>query len=471
MARTRLEKPELQIEDLKQDEDVLDTWASSWLWPMQVFNGFQDTKELEYYYPTNVLVTAWDIIFFWVARMIISGYEYSETLLGADFVKAKGRHPFHDVYFTGMVRDNKRRKMSKSLGNSPDALTLIEKYGADGVRFGMMSTSSAGNDIIFDAPMDEETGKVLNESKLCEQGRNFCNKMWNALRLIKGWEKVDEAESKISLLAGEWMDNKMQEAIEEMEAHFKDYRLGDALSTLYKLIWDNYCSWYLEMIKPEYGKPISVHTYNKAIELLEQMMILLHPFMPFITEEIWHNLKDRAEGDDCIISSYPKAKPYDASLIKKVDTAKDLVSNTRDIRNKKAIKKKELLELFAQESAGVQELFDLDGIQEMVIKMGYFKSFSKTAENIDNSVSFLVGTDKFYLELKQDIDTAVECEKLKKDLEYYEGFVFKLKKKLSNERFVNNAPEQVVAKERKKLADGESKIETIKATMTQYGCA
>jgi valyl-tRNA synthetase len=325
-AREQLNRPDLELADLKQDEDVLDTWASSWLWPIQVFNGFQDTRELAYYYPTNVLVTGWDIIFFWVARMIISGYEYSEDLLGTDFVEKKGREPFHDVYFTGMVRDNKRRKMSKSLGNSPDSLKLMERYGADGVRFGLMSTTSAGNDIIFDAPIDPKTDKVLDESKLCEQGRNFCNKMWNALRLIKGWDQTDEAPDAVSELAGQWMTNKLKEAIKEVEEQIQEYRLGDALKLLYKLIWDDYCSWYLEMIKPAYGKPISKATYEQAISLFEPMMTLLHPFMPFVTEEIWHNLRERKEGDDCVISTYPATVDYDQDIISKVDAAKELVS-------------------------------------------------------------------------------------------------------------------------------------------------
>ena len=469
-ARKELGNPDLKMEDLRQDEDVLDTWASSWLWPIQVFNGFQDTKELEYYYPTSVLVTAWDIIFFWVARMVISGYEYSEELLGKEFIEKNGRQPFNDVYFTGMVRDNKRRKMSKSLGNSPDALTLIDKYGADGIRFGMMSTTSAGNDIIFDAPIDQETGKVLNESKLCEQGRNFCNKMWNALRLLKGWELGDDAPDAISELAANWMEQKVEEAIEQMEGHFENYRLNDALKVLYKLIWDNYCSWFLEMIKPDYGAPISRHTYERAISIMERMMVLLHPFMPFVTEEIWHHLRERKDGDDCVISEYPKLQSYDQELINNVDAAKDIVSNIRDIRNTKGIKMKEELKLFAQDTDKAKKLLSINGLKEMVVKMANLESLELTSDEIANSVNFLSGTEKFYLEINQEIDTEAECARLKKELEYYEGFVKSCEKKLSNERFVNNAPEQVVANERKKLADGQSKIVTLKEAMAQYGC-
>jgi valyl-tRNA synthetase len=469
-AREKLGRPDLTLEELRQDEDVMDTWASSWLWPIQVFKGFQDTKELEYYYPTSVLVTAWDIIFLWVARMIIAGYEYSEDLLGKDFIEQFGRQPFHDVYFTGMVRDNKRRKMSKSLGNSPDALSLIDYYGADGVRFGMMSTTSAGNDIIFDAPIDPETGTVKDESKLCEQGRNFCNKMWNALRLLRGWELSDEAPDKVSELAGEWMDHKLNEAIEKIEEHFENYRLNDALKVLYKLIWDDFCSWYLEMIKPEYGAPISKQTYEKAISIFEPMMILLHPFMPFVTEEIWHQLKEREEGDDCVISQYPKASAYDQQFIDKVDAAKDIISNTRDIRNNKGIKMKEALKLYAQDTPRAQELFSLDGLKEMIVKMANLESLEMTEDEVVNSIPFLSATEKFFLEVNQQIDTAAECERLKKELEYQEGFVKGVMKKLGNEKFVNNAPEQVVANERKKLADGESKISTLKEALRQHGC-
>jgi valyl-tRNA synthetase len=473
-AKAKTGNENLTLEDLRQDEDVLDTWFSSWLWPISVFDGFENPEELKYYYPTNVLVTGWDIMFFWVARMIMAGYEWSEDLLGKELIEQKGREPFHDVYFTGMVRDNKRRKMSKSLGNSPDALALIETYGADGVRFGMLSSGAAGNDIIFDAPFDKETGAVLNESKLCEQGRNFCNKMWNALRLIKGWEVTDGAptpeKARINALAVSWMNNKLHQTLTEVEENFENYRLSDALMALYKLIWGDFCSWYLEMIKPDYGKPIDSDTLESTLDIYEQLMTVLHPFMPFITEEIWHNLRDRLEGEDCVVSEYPGTLVFDEKLVARVEAAKAVVSNIRDTRNSKGIKMKDELKVFVQESDRSKRLFEQEGLKAMIIKMGNLETLEFTSEDIDNSVSFLVGTEKYFVELQETIDTAAECEKLQKELEYYEGFLVGVQKKLGNERFVNNAPAAVVEKERQKLADGEEKIKRIKETMAQYGC-
>lgn len=473
-ARAKTGNSALTLEDLRQDEDVLDTWFSSWLWPISVFDGFESQEELQYYYPTNVLVTGWDIMFFWVARMIMAGYEWSEELLGKAITDEKGRQPFNDVYFTGMVRDNKRRKMSKSLGNSPDALELIENYGADGVRFGMLSSGAAGNDIIFDAPFDAETNAVLNESKLCEQGRNFCNKMWNALRLIKGWEVAEAAptadKARINSLAIKWMNNRLQQVLGEIEGNFETYRLSDALMALYKLIWGDFCSWYLEMIKPDYGQPIDDDTLEATLDIFEELMTILHPFMPFVTEEIWHQLRDRLEGEDCVVSTYPKAQPFDENLIQKVEAAKEVVSNIRDTRNTKGIKMKEELKVYAQNNERAQALLAQPGLKAMITKMANLESLALTDEDIANSVSFLVGTEKFYVELQETIDTAAECEKLQKELEYYEGFLKGVQKKLGNERFVNNAPEAVVAKERQKLADGEAKIKSIRETMAQYGC-
>ncbi|MEL6719805.1 MAG: valine--tRNA ligase, partial [Bacteroidota bacterium] len=289
LAQAKAKYPDITLADLQQDEDVLDTWFSSWLWPMSVFDGFESQEELKYYYPTNVLVTGWDIMFFWVARMIISGYEFSPELLGKDHPAM----PFKDVYFTGMVRDEKRQKMSKSKGNSPDALALIENYGADGVRFGMLLSGAAGNDIIFDAPIDKKTKQVLNESQRCLQGRNFCNKMWNALRLIKGWEITEDAPSTVNQIAIQWFDNKLQQTLKSLEQSMKDYRLSEGLMTLYNFIWGDFCSWYLEMVKPSYGSPIDRTTLNQTLEFYEQLMTMLHPFMPFVTEEIWHQLKER----------------------------------------------------------------------------------------------------------------------------------------------------------------------------------
>nr|MBX2872325.1 valine--tRNA ligase [Saprospiraceae bacterium] len=468
-ARAKTGKADLQMSDLKQDADVVDTWFSSWLWPISVFDGFENQDELRYYYPTNVLVTAWDIIFFWVARMIMSGYEWSGDLLGFDTVMKKGRMPFKDVYFTGMVRDNKRRKMSKSLGNSPDALTLIDTYGADGIRFGVLSSSAAGNDIIFDAPLDPKTKQVMNESKLCEQGRNFCNKMWNALRLIKGWDRASEisAERKaINELAGRWLSNRFDQTLTKVDRLFSEYRLSEAVMDLYKFIWGDFCSWYLEMIKPPYGEPIDQATYEEALDIFGRMMTLLHPFMPFITEEIWHNLKARGEGEDCVISSWPQAASFDESLLEQIEKAKQVVSSIREIRNSKGLKQKELLKVYRQNTAD-SDTWETAGLKAMVIKMGNLESLADTDGDVENSVSFLVGRDKFFVELSQEIDTEAEYERLKKDLEYYQGFVQKVEKKLSNERFVNNAPAKVVEMERKKLADGKAKLENLEEALSK----
>ena len=461
----------LTADDLNQDEDVLDTWFSSWLWPISVFDGFDTQEELKYYYPTNTLVTGWDIMFFWVARMIMSGYEWSGELLGMDQVMAKGRMPFKDVYFTGMVRDNQRRKMSKSLGNSPDALSLIENYGADGVRFGMLSSAAAGNDIVFDAPFDPKTKSVLNESKLCEQGRNFCNKMWNALRLVKGWKVDDQLEpSEINTLAVTWMENLTLEVLASIEDNFKEYRLSNALMSLRSLVWDDFCSWYLEMIKPETGAAIDQQTYQKTLDIFSDLMTALHPFMPFVTEEIWHSLKDRLEGEDCIVSRYPKAAAFDEALIKKVSQAQTVVSSIRDTRNQKGVKAKELLKVFIQDTPAARELFSLDGLNAMIVKIAYLESLTFTKEEVPNSVAFLAKTEKFFVELKETINVEEECARLKKDLDYQEGFLNSVMKKLNNERFVSKAPEKVVAMEQKKKADAEAKIKSIKEALAQLGC-
>jgi valyl-tRNA synthetase len=464
----------LTINDLKRDEDVVDTWFSSWLWPLTVFDGFEKENDLAYYYPTNTLVTGWDIMFFWVARMIMAGYEWSEDLLGKEFVEKKGKQPFNDVYFTGMVRDSKRRKMSKSLGNSPDALSLIENYGADGVRFGMLSSAAAGNDIIFDAPIDPKSGEVLNESKLCEQGRNFCNKMWNALRLIKSWEVVDQpvdaATAEINKMAGDWLEQKLNRTITDLDQQMKEYRLSDGIMELYKFIWSDFCSWYLEMVKPAYQAPIDKDTLERTIALFEKMMVLLHPFMPFVTEEIWHQLRERAAGDDCIVNTWPKAGDFNEHFINEIELAKAIVSGVRDVRNNNGLKQREPLKVHGQNSAELKELLESDGIKSMVIKMGFLESLDMTGEAIDNSVSFLVKTDKFFVELNQEINKEEECERLTKELEYFEGFVKQVEKKLSNESFVGRAPEKVVELERKKLADGTSKIKNIKEALADLDC-
>lgn len=470
-AKEKTGNQNLTLSALNQDEDVVDTWFSSWLWPISVFDGFETQDELKYYYPTSVLVTGWDIMFFWVARMIMAGYEYSGELLGKDFVEKHGHQPFHDVYFTGMVRDNKRRKMSKSLGNSPDALKLIENYGADGVRFGMMASSAAGNDIIFDAPFDPETKEVLNESKLCEQGRNFCNKMWNALRLVKGWEVSETVEENeiqlVNKLAIKWINQKLSQTLTEVEANFKSYRLSDALMTLYKFIWDDFCSWYLEMIKPSFGKPIDRETLEQTTEVFSKLMSALHPFMPFVTEEIWQQLADRLEGEDCIVSEYPNPEAFDKAFIDQVERAKQVVAGVREIRNNKGIKAKDELKVFAQDTPKAQELLALEGLKPMIVKMANLSELTLTREEIPNSVSFLAGTEKFFVELEQTIDVEEERSRLNKELEYYQGFVQLVQKKLSNEKFVNNAPAQVVETERKKLADGEEKIKNLEEALAQ----
>ncbi len=468
-AKQQTGNQNLTKSDLMQDEDVVDTWFSSWLWPITVFDGFENKDELKYYYPTNTLVTGWDIMFFWVARMIMAGFEWSEDLLGKDL---KAKQPFNDVYFTGMVRDNKRRKMSKSLGNSPDALELIENYGADGVRFGMLSCSSAGNDIIFDAPFDPETQKALNESKLCEQGRNFCNKMWNALRLIKGWEIEEIEQPAINEMAVKWIRDKADKVIADAEKNYDQYRLSDVLMNMYQLIWGDFCSWYLEMIKPEYlgdGKsaPLDKKTYDATIEVFEKLMISLHPFMPFVSEEIWHQLKNRQEGNDCIIQAYPKCGNIDAELVEAFEKAKDIVSRIRESRNSKGISINEALNLFAEKTESAERLFNFKGIREMVMKLGNLSGLIFTDQEPENALSFLSGTEKYYLEVNIEIDVDAEIKRLTEEKKYFQGFIIGVEKKLSNERFVNNAPAPVVEKERQKLADSQEKLRLIEDSLSK----
>ncbi|MCU0346842.1 MAG: valine--tRNA ligase [Saprospiraceae bacterium] len=470
-AKAKLNNNNLTINDLEQDEDVVDTWFSSWLWPIAVFDGFEKKDDLKYYYPTNVLVTGWDIMFFWVARMIMSGYEWSEELLGDDL---KGKMPFHEVYFTGMVRDNKKRKMSKQLGNSPDALELIENYGADGVRFGMLLSGSAGNDIIFDAPIDPVTKTVLNESKLCEQGRNFCNKMWNALRLIKGWERSDAEQPEVNALAVAWIKDKFDQTLAEVEANFTTYRLGDVLMGLYQTIWDDFCSFYLEIIKPSFNEdgtsePIDHQTYEATINIFEKMMAALHPFMPFVTEEIWHQLRNRREGNDCVVASYPTAGRVDKDLIQKVDKAKDLITKIRESRSSKGISPKESLRLFAQNLPSSHSMFELMGLAGLVLKMGNLSELSFTDEEPAGTVSLLSGTEKYFLEMNIMIDVAAERERITKELDYYRGFVASVEKKLSNEKFVGGAPAAVIDAERKKLADGQEKMRILEEGLVKLG--
>lgn len=442
-AQEKTGNPNLTLDDLKQDEDVLDTWFSSWLWPISLFDGFNSREEMDYYYPTSVLVTGWDIIFLWVARMIMAGYEW------------ENKRPFDHVYFTGMVRDKQRRKMSKSLGNSPDALALIEKFGADGVRFGMLSSSPAGGDLLFD-------------EKLCEQGSKFSNKLWNALRLLDGLA-IDESKTnnKVDDFAAVWFENKFNAVLEEIESNFKEYRLSEALTTLYSFIWNDYCSWYLEMIKPPYGEGIAGSVKEQAKAFYERICIALHPFMPFITEEIWHILKQREDGEDCIISTYPKTGNSDKDNIAIVEQAKDIISNIRDVRAKNGLSKAELLDLCAIKSERMETLLGHTGIQEMIIKVGNLKEIKLSENDEVSGASFISGTEKFVVLFEQKIDVEAELARLDKELVYQQGFVGSIQKKLSNERFVNNAPEAVVNNERKKMADGEARIKILEEEIAQ----
>ena len=430
----------ITIKDIKQDEDVLDTWFSSWLWPISVFDGIRnpDNKEINYYYPTNDLVTAPEILFFWVARMIMSGLEYREEI------------PFKNVYFTGIVRDKLGRKMSKSLGNSPDPIKLMNEYGADGVRMGMLLTSPAGNDLPFDV-------------KVCEQGRNFSNKIWNALRLIKGWEVSDQKQAPAAKAGIKWINARINQSLESIDANYSKYRLSDALMTTYKLIWDDFCSNYLEIIKPPYQKPIDRATYNESIAIFEILMKILHPFMPFLTEEIWHILDERNEDDDIIISKMPVAEAYDEKLLTDFNQASDVVNNIRKIRKEKNIPNKNSLQLLYLQGDMNRGVF-----ASVISKLGNLEKFEKTDSKAEASLSFIVKAQEYFIPLSDNVDVEAEVKKLEKDLKYNEGFLISVNKKLSNERFVNNAPAKVIEIERKKLADAEEKIVKIKEMLTGF---
>ncbi|MGB1120351.1 MAG: valine--tRNA ligase [Saprospiraceae bacterium] len=447
-AKEKLNNPNLTVENLRQDDDVLDTWFSSWLWPISVFDGFETREELDYYYPTSVLVTGWDIIFLWVARMIIAGYEF------------EGKRPFEQVYFTGMVRDKQRRKMSKSLGNSPDALKLIEEFGADGVRFGMLSSAAAGNDLLFD-------------EKLCEQGLAFSNKMWNALRLIKSWEVVEENPNKDSQklndLSIAWMQTKLQKELAILEENIQNFRLSEGLMNLRNFIWNEFCSWYLEMVKPVYGEPIDRKTLDATINLYEQMMTALHPFMPFTTEEIWHQLKERQEGEDCIVSTWKTGGEFDAALLKEVEFAQSIVSNIRDIRKKNQLKDREPLTAFIQTSSEAAAILKNDNIHPLLMRLGYLESIEVTENEPESTVSFVTGAEKFYIKIEKEIDVEAERERLTTELERAKKFLIGVTKKLGNERFVNNAPEAVVAKEKQKLVDGEARVKSLEESLAKLG--
>ncbi|MBK8923080.1 MAG: valine--tRNA ligase [Saprospirales bacterium] len=444
-ARAATGNAQLGPGDLRQDEDVLDTWASSWLWPISVFDGFrQPDGEIRYYYPTSVLVTGWDIIFFWVARMIMAGYEY------------QGQRPFRAVYFTGMVRDKQRRKMSKSLGNSPDALKLLDDYGADSVRYGLMSSAAAGNDILFD-------------EKLCENGRNFCNKLWNALRLVKGWQRSEQAENEAEArkngLAVRWMREKFKQVLADVESDFNNFRLSEGLLTLYGFIWDDFCSWYLEMIKPGFENPIDQATYEATLDLYSDLMVALHPFMPFITEEIWHQLRERAPGDDCMLQAYPAPGQPDEALIGQMEEAKEVVAKVRDLRNQNQVKPREALKMAVQTSASASALFEREGLREMVMKLAVLSELTLTGSEPPGSKSFICGTDKFYIEINQALDVAAESAKLQAELDYQRGFLRSIEAKLGNERFVSGAPAAVVENERQKQADALARIRILEESL------
>ena len=430
----------IKAEDLEQESDCLDTWFSSWLWPISLFDGIEhpDNEEINYYYPTSDLVTGPDIIFFWVARMIMAGYEY------------RGKMPFKHVYFTGIVRDKLGRKMSKSLGNSPDPLVLIDKFGADGVRMGMMLSAPAGNDILFD-------------ESLCEQGRNFNNKIWNAFRLVKGWETADIEQPKSAEIAVKWFDAKLKEVNEEMQKQFKDYRISEALMTVYKLFWDEFSSWYLEMVKPAYGQPIDQKSYDATLRFFDALLKMLHPFMPFITEELWQHIYDRKDGESIMREKLeiPAPTAEEQKLAADIEAVKQIIAGVRTVRNQKNIAQKEQLSL------QVVGKNDFEAYNDVTLKMANLDKIEVIAEKSADASSFMVGTDEFAVPLGDLIDVAAEIEKAEAQLKHLEGFLMGVRKKLSNEKFVAHAPEKVVALERKKESDSVEKIAALKATIEE----
>lgn len=435
LALAREKNPALTAADLRQDEDCLDTWFSSWLWPVSLFNGILDpgNEEISYYYPTADLVTGPDIIFFWVARMIMAGYEYA------------GKQPFNNVYFTGIVRDEIGRKMSKQFGNSPDPLELIDTYGADGVRMGLMLSAPAGNDIFFD-------------KKLCENGRNFCNKIWNAFRLVKGWEvSEDAAQPESARLAVEWFGSKLSRAIEEVNDSFSKFRISEALMTIYRLFWDEFSSWYLEMVKPDYQKPVDRKTLDATLGYFDSLLRMLHPFMPFITEELWQHLSERREGESIMYALMPAAQETDDRVLADMEIAKEIVNGVRGVRASRNIPNRDKLTLNVVNS-GIPD-------KEVIVRLAGLDSIGNVTEKDPAAASFMVGTTEFNVPLSNNIDVEAEIAKLTKELDYLEGFKASVNKKLMNERFVNNAPAAVVEGERKKLADAETKIASITATL------
>ena len=431
---------DIKAEDLEQESDCLDTWFSSWLWPISLFDGIEhpDNEEINYYYPTSDLVTGPDIIFFWVARMIMAGYEY------------RGKMPFKHVYFTGIVRDKLGRKMSKSLGNSPDPIDLIDKFGADGVRMGMMLSAPAGNDILFD-------------ESLCEQGRNFNNKIWNAFRLVKGWETADIEQPKSAEIAVKWFDAKLKEVNEEMQKQFKDYRISEALMTVYKLFWDEFSSWYLEMVKPAYSQPIDQKSYDATLRFFDALLKMLHPFMPFITEELWQHIYDRKDGESIMREKLeiPAPTAEEQKLAADIEAVKQIIAGVRTVRNQKNIAQKEQLSL---QAVGKN---DFEAYNDVTLKMANLDKIEVITEKSADASSFMVGTDEFAVPLGDLIDVAAEIEKAEAQLKHLEGFLMGVRKKLSNENFVAHAPEKVVALERKKESDSVEKIAALKATIEE----
>ena len=430
----------LKLSDLKQESDVLDTWFSSWLWPISVFDGINnpDNDEINYYYPTNDLVTGPDILFFWVARMIIAGYEFKKT------------KPFSNIYLTGLVRDKQRRKMSKSLGNSPDALELIKDYGADSVRVGLLLSASAGNDLMFD-------------ESLCKQGKSFSNKIWNSYKLINGWYVEDIQQPEYSKLSIQWYENKFQSVLVEIEDHFNKYRLSDALMCVYKLIWDDFCSWLLELIKPGYQQPIDKLTFDSIINIFENNLRILHPFMPFISEEIWQNIRKRSVDNALIVSDWPKVENVDISIIKDFDFTSQVISSIRTIRKEKSISFKNSIELHVLNNENMNTNLD-----SLIIKLCNISKLVYTKNEVENSISFRVKSNNYYVPVNNNINVDEEIIKLKTELSYTEGFLNSVRKKLSNTRFVENAPEKVIQIEKDKEQDALSKIKAIKDSLTSF---
>lgn len=437
LAKEKTGNQNLTVENLKQDPDTLDTWFSAWLWPMSVFNGVvnPENEDFKYYYPTNDLVTGPDILFFWVARMIVAGYEFA------------GEKPFSNVYLTGLVRDNQRRKMSKSLGNSPDPLDLIEKFGADGVRVGLLLSASAGNDIMFD-------------EELCSQGKAFTNKIWNAFRLIKGWEVSDIEQPVYAKKAVEWYEAKVQKTLVEIEDHFEKYRISDALMAIYKLVWDDFCSWFLEMIKPAYQAPIDRTTFNKAIEMMESNLKLLHPFMPFLTEEIWQLIAERTAEEALIIAEWPKVTGIDEKLINDFEIAAEVISGIRTIRKEKNIPFKDAIELKIINNDNLPDQFD-----SIISKLGNISNLEYITEKVNGALTFRVRSNEYFVPVTGAVNVEEEIAKLTEELNYNRGFLKSVQAKLSNEKFVGSAPEKVVAMERQKEADALAKIATIEQSL------